>query len=361
MRQATQGDYTIVYPEELTFAFKPILITAETSGLGVSLETMDVEIMWANGTIINTYDARYYALARQSTQGTAQTYTATADISAFVQALFPIRTQYIDTITVTLTLKGVTEETFTFTINSVWGAEDYGGADSFFALRDIRWWPAFPFTLGVYMGASGVAAFSVGGTVALNEGITEIVPPSSAAENIMAYSVEGGIIQSTFDNTFDITFQNAGGTVLGVARLHVCDCDKGIYLRWVNRHGFYAYWLFKDGAEQHTIEAEKTFTRADFGLYSDTYGFRDGAGLRQAMRRGDTLAACATLVNRKTFDYLQDLTTSPLVDMYMGQDENDEPIWMAVSIQSGTWTETTDELQDFEINIIKPFTPVQRL
>jgi len=318
-------------------------------------------LVWQDGTIIRTHDATFHAVAVQSPTSTVTGYQVTADISAYVQAFFRPRVQYISNVQVSLALHGSTDEEFSFDINSVWGAEDYGGEDDFFALRDIWWWTNYPFTVGVYMGAAGVVAFSTGGTVNVPEGITEIVPPSSAADTIMAYTVEGGIIQSTFDNTFDITFQSAGGAVLGVARLHVCDREGGIYLRWVNRHGFYAYWLFCDGAVQHTIETEKTFVREDFGLYSDTWGFRDGAGLRQAMRRGDVLSACATLVNSDTYKYLQDVTTSPIVDMYMGQDENDEPIWMAVSIQSGTWTETTDDLQDFEIRIIKPYTPVQRL
>ena len=362
MRTHNTTTYYIEYPDELTFAFKPIIIHASVSGLGVSIDSMDVAITHQQGMVITAYDAKYYAIGKSSGTGTGMTYDVYADISSYIQQLFAVRQQYIDTISVELTINGITTETFTFTINSVWGAEDYGGNDSFFAMRDVRWWPAFPFTIGCYIATNGIAYLTDGTTQNLSPGITEIAPNSASADTITAYTIEGGIIQSTFDMTFDVTFQGAGGAVLGVAKLHVCDCDKGVYLRWINRHGFYAYWLFKEGASSRVISVEKDFQRTDYALYDDSFGFRDGSGTRQAMQRGDTLNACATLVNKQTFDYLQDLTTSPLVDMYMGQDENDDPIWMSVSIQNGTWVHQADtELQDFEISIIKPFTPIQRL
>lgn len=365
MRTTTLTNVTIYYPDELAFAFKPLLVKGSTDSLlnpNKTIATMDVMATYSG--IVHT--ATYYAR-----QGMVY-----ADISAFVRSFFDpatfgvdysqnvsVSNTYIDGIAIEVTINyedGTSETTPTLTFGCVWGAEDYGGDDSFYALRDVRWWTNFPFTLGCYIGANGAAVMN-GQSYALNKGISNVQPPSGVGDLINAYTIEGGIIQSTFDNTFDITFQGSGGTVLQVARLHVDNkADKGIYLRWVDRHGFFSYWLFCDKTSQRTTEALKTFERADFGLYSDAFGFSNGAGLRQNIRRGDVLPICSPLVNSFTFDYLQDITTSPLVDMYCG-DDNGTPQWMSVGVQTGTWTKTDDELQDFVLNIVRPYTPTQSL
>lgn len=359
MRKATLSYSDVYYPDELAFAFKPIMVTAENTG-AKNIAKIDVSV--THGAI--THTAAYYAHG-------GKVY---ANIDAFVQSLFDTSSfgvDYSQTVSVANTfIDGVgldvvvtyddsTTETAQLSFDALWGAEDYGG-ESFYALRDVRWWPAFPFTLGVYIGANGTALMN-GQSYTINKGVSNIQPPSCVGELINAYTIEGGIIQSTFDTTFDITFQGGGGTILQTARLHVDNIhDEGIYLRWLDRHGFYAYWLFKGKDEQLTTETIRAFLRADFAYYSDVYSFGNGAGFRQAVSRGRILPICAPLVNGMTWDYLADVLSSPLVDMYMG-DDNGTPQWMSVGVQSGTWTKTDDDLQDFAINIILPETPVQKL
>lgn len=362
MRQMVLSYANVYYPDELAFAFKPLMVIAESSG-AKTIAKMDVEVTY--GAV--AHNATYYAHE-------GKVY---ANIDAFVRSFFTpssfavdyavaasATNTYIDGVgaNVDIYYTDTTDETTSLSFSCVWGAEDYGGEDSFFAFRDLRWWTHYPFTLGVYIGQNGVAYFGDGTSVAINKGINSVTPPQGAGDTIDAYTIEGGIVQSTFDQTFDITFQGTGGVVLGVARLHVDNTTQcGVYLRWVTRHGFFAYWLFEQRDIQFVTEAEKTFVREDFALYSDVYGFSNGAGVRQAMRRGRVVPLCAPLVNSFTYDYLTDLASSPLVDMYCGDDGNGVPQWMSVGVQPGTWQKTDDELQDFLINIVEPYTPVQRL
>jgi hypothetical protein len=73
------------------------------------------------------------------------------------------------------------------------------------------------------------------------------------------------------------------------------------------------------------------------------------------------LPLAATLVDETLYDYLFDVASSPVVDMYLGKDENDVEQWMGVQVQAGTFARTDQPLQDFVINLVLPTYNVQRL
>jgi hypothetical protein len=62
------------------------------------------------------------------------------------------------------------------------------------------------------------------------------------------------------------------------------------------------------------------------------------------------------LLDAETYDYIFDIATSPVVDMYTEGGE-----WVPVGVQAGTYTQTDENLQDFVVNILLPTTPTQRL
>ena len=73
-----------------------------------------------------------------------------------------------------------------------------------------------------------------------------ILPRGARYWNI--YDYDGEIQQRTFDNTFDLTFcLSAGGKQSLLLRIDRDDTESGIYLRWIDRHGFIRYWLFASG------------------------------------------------------------------------------------------------------------------
>lgn len=79
------------------------------------------------------------------------------------------------------------------------------------------------------------------------------------------------------------------------------------------------------------------------------------------MSRADIVPLCAPLVNSQTFDILQDVTTSPIVELYCGDDGNNDPVWVDVGVQAATYTKNRDDLQDFAMNLILPEIPIQSL
>ena len=67
------------------------------------------------------------------------------------------------------------------------------------------------------------------------------------------------------------------------------------------------------------------------------------------------------LIDSITYDFLYQMATSPVVDMFMGYDDNGNARWMAVNVSVGNFVKQRVSLQDFEANIILPETNVQSL
>ena len=188
-----------------------------------------------------------------------------------------------------------------------------------------------------------------------------ILPSGARYWNI--YDYDGEIQQGTFDNTFDLTFcLPAGGKQSLLLRIDRDDTESGIYLRWIDRHGFIRYWLFASGEETREIASDLSFIRNNLCGYSDIYGYVGDSGRRQGYERTDSIKLCAPLVDSDTFDMLQDLASSPVVDMYLGGDwMNEEDQWTSVTIKAGSYTKSTACLQDFVCEMIINNINVQRL
>lgn len=355
---------TINYPDALAFAFNPFLIE------GVGVDALEV-IIALNGQIKYTISAQAF------------NRTAYIDIQEYLQSLFDDMSLALDyaarmaesaqglqvSISVTVT-SGEDDFGTGFSSYVVWGAVKQDGRDDFRAMRRLCWFKNYPFAFGLYAeagtsilfgnGDAPVTAEQIGVDGIYNFGAENIV---SGAQYCVIYEYGGTIQQATFDNTFDLTFylaQNVEQRPL--LRIDINSCaDEGIYLRWIDRHGFWAHWLFKVGAEQRNVSAVTEFSRNAFVNYDARYGWQRGAGRRQSMARADVVPLAAPLVDKDTFDYLQDLTTSPVVDMFAGYDASNVPQWVGVGIQPGTYTKTIADMQDFVCNMIAPETPIQSL
>jgi hypothetical protein len=166
------------------------------------------------------------------------------------------------------------------------------------------------------------------------------------------------------------TYQRQGQTVR-VTEYTVIpdDHDEGVYLRWIDRHGKWRYWLFKAG--DPTRQAASKFGlwyRTDYGKYDVGNGYVGGkdwqgdAGRRQSFTRNDVQPLCAPLVTQEVFDMLQDITTSPVVDMFLGYATPTKPMWTAVTVEAGQYTKDIKKPeQDFLLNVMLPEIPVQTL
>ena len=362
MRQTTINGITIKYADAVGFAFLPCIIKA--SGSGVS----SIETTISRETKAHTYSVEAFA------------DNCIMDYREYVQALFDgISFGNLDysresqksnlgaTFNITVKVKnseGSNIAIFSYTTFYVWGAMRAG--ETWNGRKKLTWFTHFPFSFGIYMSeADDILVYADGRITSklielAGKGIYEITSKVLKA-GAKSYSIKdygGKIQQATFDTTFDFTFYlKTSSSYTELAVIKADNTEKGIYLRWVDRHGFYRYSLFTQGDESRAISSDTSFLRNNLGEYDDTiFGYLGANGRRQGYSREDTIPLCAPLVDSETFDFLQDLTSSPVVDMYLGSNK-----WQSVTIKAGTYTKTTAELQDFVCNLVINNTQIQQL
>ena len=362
MRQTTRNGITITYADAVGFAFLPCIIKASGSGVA-SIET----------TISRENKAHTYSVE-------AFADNCIMDYREYVQALFDgISFGNLDytkesqqsnlgaNFTISVKIKnseGSDLTTFIYTTFYVWGAMRAG--ETWNGCKKLTWFTHFPFSFGLYISeASNLLVYADGRVTSKyievsKQGILELTSKVLKA-GAKSYSIKdygGKIQQATFDTTFDFTFYlKTSSRYTELAAIKADNTEKGIYLRWVDRHGFYRYWLFTQGDESRAISSDTSFLRNNLGEYDDTiFGYLGANGRRQGYSREDTIPLCAPLVDSETFDFLQDLASSPVVDMYLGGNN-----WQSVTIKAGTYNKTTAELQDFVCNLVINNTQIQQL
>ena len=362
MRQTTINGITIKYADAVGFAFLPCIIRASGSGVA------SIETTISRETKAHTYSVEAFA------------DSCIMDYREYVQALFDgISFGNLDysresqksnlgaTFNMSVKVKnsdGSDLATFSYTTFYVWGAMRAG--ETWNGRKKLTWFTHFPFSFGIYMSEADDLLVYADGRITsklielAGQGIYEITSKVLKA-GAKSYSIKdygGKIQQATFDTTFDFTFYlKTSSMYTELASIKADNTEKGIYLRWVDRHGFYRYWLFTQGDESRAISSDTSFLRNNLGEYDDTiFGYLGANGRRQGYGREDTIPLCAPFVDSETFDFLQDLATSPVVDMYLGSNK-----WQSVTIKAGTYTKTTAELQDFVCNLVINNTQIQQL
>lgn len=366
MRTATKNGITLKYPDEVGFAFNPCLFIATGNNI-VSME------LTLSSTETNKASVSYRAFGDG----------CYADVREYVQTFFDTmsfgtldyskvtKTEMGKTISIVVlvSLADGTEVEFDLSVFYIWGALKEGGQETYNGYRTLTWFRGFPFSFGL---------FSLGGSLLFcrdgvptrfentdGQGVYNV--PLLDTDNCKDYytilDCTGAFVEVTFDKSFDMTFRYTGGGVkTEKVRINVVDgMDSGYYLRWIDRHGFYCYYLFKSGEESRKTTADDAFSRNNLLAYDMSYGYQGYTGRQQQMSREDTVPVCAPNVDSETFDMLFDLATSPCVDLFAGYDENKQPRWIAVTIQAGTYKKSTAVLQDFTCNVVMPEVPVQKL
>jgi hypothetical protein len=276
----------------------------------------------------------------------------TVDIRAFLQAGFTDLKMGRDNLEsfgmselgkdVSVTIAALAEDNsvlaqYTATIFCIWGGMAIN--EEVNNIYKLTMWAGYPFSVGRY--------FDVAEDVDV-EGMTYNVT-ERGVWNIPITPLNGDVVITKH------------GTSIKYASIKVKEHRDGMYLRWVDRHGFWRYWLFKIGDPQREAASRfGMFSRIDWGKYNATYGWQGASGRRQSFTRNDIIPVCAPLVDQDTFDMLQDVTTSPCVDMLV------ETVpynwWTAVTVQPGTYTKEVDKPeQDFILNVVMPEIPIQSL
>lgn len=351
MRTFQDQYFRVDYPDEVGFAFSQNIVRLTTDE---DLRTMTIAMTTDGKTKTYTVDAH--------------NGVAIANISAFIQAFFDGVTFGMDytkdfeqsqlgksiQLTVSCHYVDGSEELgqslVTASIFYVWGALAVG--EVYNERKRLTWFSNYPYSVGLYVDAETPVLIG-GKTITLpNAGVFNVPVsglPTSRTQRIVANYKRG-----SFDNFFDFTFSLISGDVL--TTLDVDNRDQGLYLRWIDRQGFYRYWLFDTGEDKRTASADGEYMRNNLLQYDDKYGYQGASGRRQRYSREDSMEICAPLVDRDTFDLLQDIATSPVVDRWMG-DNN----WSNVTIKAATYSKSTAELQDFTATLVLPEIPIQSL
>lgn len=365
MRTKTIDDTTIEYPDEICFCFNPVVMNI----YGHAWAFVEVTVTDTETSVIHKekralfgsscfFDISFYMQsAFDSMEFGKIDYSQSGAQDSKLGRLFSVQVDmYSDVSTI--------GQSFQFNTFTIWGAMKIG--ERYNGDRTLTWFKNLPFTIGMY--TAGAANVSV---TADNSPLPDITLSERKVYNLLLTGInaEKEVIfnlpgtttgASVFDHTFDFTFQ-ALTNVASTVRLLVNNCTEGVYLRWVNRHGYYCYWLFTRGDESKQVANDGEFIRNNMQDYSYVNGYHGGSGRKQRKTEENTLPVCAPLVDSDTYDFLFQLALSPLVDMYAGKDADGNDRWQAVNVAVDTYSKTRAVLQDFTAEIILPETRVQSL
>lgn len=371
---ANNMSFNVTYPDAIGFAFNPCIFIVEREQLqwaritglkpdGSGTKYFEVDYRAYNGKAI--FDLREYIQAVFDDETFREIdYSQEAQRTALGKEIqFTFGAGWL---TDDGTMQSLSNEQQKVSVFYVWGALKVGGEEVYNGTRKLTYFRGYPFVFSIYSSGSGALLFARDGVpnkfVNLTEqGVWNVALPDDAKTYYAISDCTGTLVETTFDTTFDLTFRmRGGGTITQKIRIEVVEgITNGIYLRWIDRHGFWCHWLFKRGAEQRKTTVSQEYFRHNLEAYDMSYGYQYGAGRRQQYNREDVLPVCAPLVDRETWDTLFDVATSPVVEMLAGYDANNVPRWMSVGVQAGSYTKEGVTLQDFAINILLPEVPLQ--
>lgn len=346
MRQATFNDGTIKYPDEIAFAFNPFVVEVENANKG------DVTI-----DITDKDSGRKYSDTRPFFGD-----KFSVDLQKYVQLLFD-HPKYLasgehlmkTSINVQVDIRE-NSRLFSFETSCIWGSIEPG--ETFNAGRTVRWFKNFPQTLSVFIpsGTELQYRYNQGGyqkyegekVGAINHLVIGLSLPSGAQNG--AFRVIGGETSSVWDYTFDNTFA-ANPTYETIIYINADECDDGVFLRWVDRFGFYQYWLFKqaDLTYEGKADGEKVTFRELISARHYTLGRYQGRTVERKMRVG------TSMLNKGEAEMIAGITQSPLASMWNNK------TWIPVNVSDGSVKLTSEHLQDIEITVELPELKTQRL
>lgn len=366
MRKTKLDITTIEYPDEIGFCFNPVvinvygfawayievIITDEVS----KVEHKEKREMFGSSCFFDL--ASYVQGSFDLLNFNKVDYTSIEAKDSRVGRLFSVEVDMFD-------ISGKLGDSFQFDTFIIWGAMKIG--EKYNGSRSLTWFKNFPFSVGMYSATdTGIVNVTVDGveysTLSLpDRKVWNLILNGIEANKEVRFELPGSTSSaSVFDNTFDFTFRG----LLNVATSVLCtvdDSESGVYIRWIDRHGFYCYWLFVSGDESRQVVNDGEFIRNNMADYNYVNGYHGGTGRKQRKTENNTLTVCAPLVDSTTYDFLFQFVSSPVVDIYAGKDDEGGCRWQAVNIAVATFVKSQKSLQDFVVTIILPETYMQSL
>lgn len=355
---------TVEYPDEISFCFNPVVINIKGgSWNSILVKITDLVSGKANSETREFFSGACYFDVSPYAQGAFDLinfnkvdYSVNGSTDANVGRNFSIE--------VDLYSGGSIGDSIQFNTFIIWGAMKVG--ERYNGDNVLTWFKNYPFSVGMYSAIGSVVIVSADGTKIKDVSVTGqqvnniMLKGLDAVREIKFFLPGSSTAASVFDKTFDFTFRgltNQSTTII----CKVDESDCGVYMRWLDRHGFYRYWLFKRGDESRQVSNDGEFIRNNMADYSFVNGYHGGTGRKQRKAEETTLPICAPLVDTDTYDILYQMSLSPVVDMYAGKDVDGNPRWITVNVSVANYIKTRKYLQDFTATIILPETPIQSL
>ena len=214
MRTGTINGCSIKYPDEVVFCFNPNMITVNTSSDVTFVISSDSG--GSGGVFDTTFDRTFTIVKRPYFSDNRDEYAnyVELDISAYLQACFDINRSggmvESKVIHVKVSISG---ESFSFDVTAIWGAMNIG--EQFDAPRTVVHFTKYPFTVTIF------------------DQMIKHVSPSDVPEYVK-------VVED--------------------------DSEDGIYLRWIDRHGFYRKGQTKINLRNMESILWKTFMGASMGI-----------------------------------------------------------------------------------------------
>lgn len=113
---------------------------------------------------------------------------------------------------------------------------------------------------------------------------------------------------------------------------------NGIYLKWVNENGAWSYWLF-DSIYREVLSSEN---RGNFIPIQKNLIYTTETVLSKGKNSVKVYSISALALNENNRNQLEDILTSPRVELYNGSYMTYDDSWQTVSVRTGTFeTENT--------------------
>ena len=331
----------VEYPAQYAFAFNPLLIT-------VVEETADVmKSAWIQiGDFLDE---------RSPING-----EITFDVGTYSCALFDIdnisdNRERIQPVPISVGVVDTNGNSYSseIQINVIWGAiapaEEYNG------LTSCRWFSRFPMKLEffaqagakVYKEIDGKGTHTLVSTVS-DMGIASIdLSEAFAGDTVVKKAtLSVGDFVNVFDETFDFTFANYESE--WEITLRKDDTPCGVFLRWIDKHGFMRYFLFAKGDESTESEDYGDLLEQKYSAFGRYYPYIYRQQGKTVMRK---VSLAALHLTREEYEYVRSVAFSPVVDMYMGDESDGTASWLPVLVSSGDTSRSQKNLEDMEIEL----------
>lgn len=369
MRRYDYMGYTVEYPDACAYAFNPMEVRI-TVPHNSPVDKMGVGVSDMGETVNIGIEAPVFrGVAVMDISDAVQTMFDTQNLSRLPQKVtYQSPTSII--IKLRIALEGII---FSPTVMCVWGAlqtdmgvmlsgdynDDYSGDFNVKLLKSKQqdvWFFGKPFTVSLPTMNGDTIKYSVDRGVV--QRLSDIYSDAVVNVDIPKLVADKALLIEKYLTIH--LYKGISPKRIYTIKVDYQPCNK-IYLRWIDKKGYYCYWSFDKVGDSYQSEKIGAFiTNVNRSIdYVD--GFNGGDGRQQGWKAQRSVGIMAPLVDEETWIYLLGVMQSPIVDMYVEDDPTDKPRWIKVALEPGKVVRERAVLSDFSATLLLDQINNQRL